>query len=921
MQDIQTDSRKITPGATFVLLDSVLGLSDSQAAAYAYDALDRGARQVVCERPWTVVDGGKVIHKADIRLELGRLIASKAPADVPYVIAVTGTNGKTTISQLIAQLSLDPCAVLGTAGAGLWGQLEPSHHTTPDTVFVHAFLRNMHTQGAVLCALEASSHGLSQERLSGVPIRIGIFSNLSRDHLDYHADMGAYLDAKMRLFDRDRFGDLQTAVLNLDDGAYTKIVACMEGVDVLTYSLTQDSADFFAKATPTPSGMRLILKSPLGMHTLESPLIGRFNASNLLAALGALYAYVKGNKDAFISILDKVNRLESARGRMEVVGRLPLCLVDYAHTPDALTQAIQAARVHTQGKLWLVCGCGGNRDKGKRALMGLATDAADETILTADNPRDEDIDAILDDMQMDAPHSMRIRHRAHAILHALMHADVQDTILIAGKGHEDYQEIRGIRYPFCDRKMAQYALSKRAHLSWGVSELSTALGCAPTQNASDLVPCMGVVTKSQDAQAMTVFVALKGMRFDAHEFVQDAYHRGTRVFVVSQAVDLPLDACIYQVSDTRLALGQLGRYHLERVRALGKVEVVALTGSSGKTTTKNLLAGVLSMCAKTQATRGNLNNDLGVPMTLLELAQDTRYLVLELGANHLGEIAYTVSLCVPDVVAVLNVGSAHVGEFGGIDKIARAKCEIITQAPPSAQVVLPLDCAHYPLFAKCAKGRNIITFGAGADVSASRMQLGRRGAHFNLSIGAGNADVRLGLLGRHNVDNAQAAAAVAHTLGMSIETIAKGLGQAHAPDGRLHRHSVGEVVLIDDTYNANFEAMCAAAAVLEGEMGVRVLVLGEMGELGCAAADMHYTLGKRLASYDIDYIIATGDLCMHLIRGALYEGADAVHLPKDALAGYLFERFGQQKSAFLFKGSRSAKMEEVLQGFLTLIDN
>ena len=318
------------------------------------------------------------------------------------MVAVTGTNGKTTVSQLVAQLcelSGVPSAIMGTAGNGRLGRLVQSANTTGDVLAVHEFLYQMALDGVEVVALEASSHGLHQHRLQGVPVSVAIYTNLSHDHLDYHADMDDYRTAKARLFDEQYFNTLTHGIIN-QDAAYPLLDKHgVQSYQLLGYACQDETADYFAKSiTPSLDGVQIELLAQGETVHLHSPLLGLFNVDNLMAAVAAflaLYPHKKSNLPALIT------QLHGARGRMQrVPSRQGSFIVDYAHTPDAIEQVLISLQKHCTGRLIAVFGCGGDRDKSKRPIMAsVGVRHADVVILTADNPRSEDPNVILKDMQ------------------------------------------------------------------------------------------------------------------------------------------------------------------------------------------------------------------------------------------------------------------------------------------------------------------------------------------------------------------------------------------------------------------------------------------------------------------------------------------------------------------------------------------
>lgn len=468
IRNLQIDSRSIAPGDVFLALcgDRVDG------RAFITDAILAGATAVLVESGEGYEEprfesGVPVIPVADLWAKAG-IFASRLhdhPSEQLEVIAVTGTNGKTSCTQFIAealQTMGRHCGVMGTIGYGLPGSFQEATHTTPDAVQVQSVLADLVGRGADMVALEASSHGLEQGRLNGVRVKTAVFTNLSRDHLDYHKTMQAYGDAKRRLF---RFEGLENAVLNLDDEFGQQLALNLPAsINRITYSLVSDQADVFARRlNPTGHGFDMQVISPWGECSLHTSLLGAFNVANLLAAFSVLGLH----GFAVDEIAAALGKLAGVSGRMDCVSgqTAPTVVVDYAHTPDALESVLHALRDHCAGKLWCVFGCGGNRDSGKRPQMGkIADELADRVIVTDDNPRRESASEIVAEILSGIGSGVNVEvehNRATAITKAIQNADDQDLILIAGKGHETYQEVDGHKWPFSDIAQARLAIEAR----------------------------------------------------------------------------------------------------------------------------------------------------------------------------------------------------------------------------------------------------------------------------------------------------------------------------------------------------------------------------------------------------------------------------------------------------------------------------
>ncbi|USA52386.1 UDP-N-acetylmuramoyl-tripeptide--D-alanyl-D-alanine ligase [Acinetobacter sp. C32I] len=426
-----------------------------------------------------------------------------------------------------------------------------------------------------------------------------------------------------------------------------------------------------------------------------------------------------------------------------------------------------------------------------------------------------------------------------------------------------------------------------------------------------------ILTDSRHAEAGDAFLALKGERFDAHNFVAQVAKQGCQIAIVEHPVDADIAQLI--VKDTRLALGQLGAY---RRQQNSQLKVIALTGSSGKTTTKEMLGSILSGLAPTLITRGNLNNDLGVPMMLLELRPEHQYAVMELGASHQGEIDYTSNLVQPHVAGILNIGTAHLGEFGGREGICRAKSEIYAHILPQGTAIVPAQDDFSETIRENAQTHSMLSFGEGGDVFTTDVQLHPQSAQFNLHTPQGNRAVNLPFAGAHNVQNATAATAFALALGIALDDIVHGLERAQGAKGRLNFIQHHNHLFIDDTYNANPTSMRAAAEVLLQQQGLKVMVMGDIGELGDSSWQEHHDLGRDLASLPLEHLVVVGEFAEAAQQGSSHsEKLHAFASQTEALPFLinLVQTHQPQSMSFLFKGSRYTHMETLMADLMEKI--
>ena len=471
---LHADSRQVEPGDGFIAWPGAAVDGRRFVAA----ALAQGARACLVEHEGVQAFGfeqPQVASYAHLKADTGPIAAAYygEPSQALQVVAVTGTNGKTSTAWWTSWAlsktelpTLSPCALVGTLGVGLPQALQVTGMTTPDPVLLQRNFRELVDAGVRACAIEASSIGIAERRLDGTAIRVAVFTNFTQDHLDYHGSMQAYWQAKAALFD---WPGLQAAVIHADDPRAGELVAKAQarGLDVWTVARERPARLRATDIAYADAGLHWVVCEGEQRAALRTTLVGEYNIDNLMGVLATLRALGVPLPDAVAACAD----LPAVPGRMERIGLpgTPLAVVDYAHTPDAIDKVLQALRplaAQRGGHLWCVFGCGGNRDASKRPLMAQAAErGADRLVLTSDNPRDEEPRAIVEAMRAglrDAGAAVIEVDRAQAIERALADADPADVVLIAGKGHEDYQEVRGKRSPFSDQAIARQALQRRA---------------------------------------------------------------------------------------------------------------------------------------------------------------------------------------------------------------------------------------------------------------------------------------------------------------------------------------------------------------------------------------------------------------------------------------------------------------------------
>ncbi|MCC7074520.1 MAG: UDP-N-acetylmuramoyl-L-alanyl-D-glutamate--2,6-diaminopimelate ligase [Deltaproteobacteria bacterium] len=939
---VTIDSRRVAPGTWFVACKGATAASrdghDFLEAAVLAGAAGLVVQDETRGRPFVHRVPVFVVDDARAAAAVMAERVAGAPSAQLALVGVTGTNGKTTVTWLVAQIAAaagKKAAVLGTLGVGAIDKPQSLGFTTPEAEVLSAELARLRDEGFAVVAMEVSSHALATARVDGLRFAAVAFTNLTRDHLDFHGTMARYFDAKARLFtDLRRGAGAVVPAGDDDEGWAARLRALAPGAITWGPGGALEAADVTSSATGTTgtlvyAGRRAPFKSPL---------MGAWNVENLLTAAGCCLSLG-------LSIEQVAAGMASAGpppGRLQRVGAgAPLVVVDYAHTPDALERALHVLRGITAGKLTVVFGCGGDRDAGKRAIMGqVAAQCADVVIVTDDNPRGEDGDAIAaaiesgigSGLRAVAPTALdrgtwtRLRARRMAIRAAVDVSGPDDAILIAGKGHERTQTIGARVLPFDDVTEARRALAHEgAPALLDASLVRQALAPRGVEVHGSLPPLLlGVSTDSRAVTPGSLFVALKGDSFDGHAFVKDALVDGGAAAAMIERASAPsvVDQWpLVIVDDTVGALQDLALGYLRTLAA----RRIALTGSNGKTTTKELIAACLRAAFGApfvHATEGNLNNHIGVPLTALRAEPEHRALVFEMGMNHLQEIALLCRIVRPEVGLITNMGSAHAGNVGGVEGVARAKAELFEALPTDGVAIVNADDPRCVREAQAKARCRQLAFGRApwADLRlVSARDLAQGGQELELSYKSETIEVTIPLEGRHNALNAAAAVAVAVALDAPFRVAALGLAGVRSAHGRLERRVRADGAwILDDTYNANPDSMEAALATLVELAGARrrVVALGEMRELGAFAEQAHRHIGAAAAQAGTALLLCCGEL------GRLYgEGARRAGLADDhvlwavdsvALAPIARAQV-HADDVVLVKGSRGARMERVVE--------
>ncbi|MEZ4362686.1 MAG: UDP-N-acetylmuramoyl-L-alanyl-D-glutamate--2,6-diaminopimelate ligase [Kofleriaceae bacterium] len=925
---VHDDSRQVRPGDVFV---AVRGRS-VDGHDFLARVIEAGAAAVVVER----LQPGLAVPQlvvADAAATLGVLVGRSHgdPAARLGLVGITGTNGKTTTSYLVEAIlraAGHAPGVIGTVTYRWAGKTVDAPYTTPTPSVLHQTLAQMRGDGVSHVVMETSSAALAMHRLAGVRFACAAFSNLTQDHLDLHGTMDAYRAAKQKLFREHVAGGV--AVINVDDPEGDGMVAaCVGARRVLRVSTeltpgaalrpSQQGAEIRVLwCESTVRGLRARVSTPSGeLEVANHALVGPYNVANVALAIGV----AEGLGVPHAAIAAGIEGLAGVPGRVERVANVADLdlLVDYAHTPDALRNVLTAIRPLTARRLLCVFGCGGDRDPGKRPLMGAAVaELADLPVVTSDNPRTEDPQAILDMILPAVPRPFFVHvDRRTAIRAAVAEAGPGDVVVIAGKGHEDYQILGTKKIHFDDREEAAAAAALRPR--WTLREVAALTGGALHAEGADAGGDTAVSGAVIDSRAVTpgrLFVAIRGERHDGAAFWPAAHAAGAPALVASAPVP---GAATIVVEDPAHALGALGAAHRQWWRAAQpEARLVAITGSSGKTTTKQLTAAALAAGAPTHAAEGSLNNETGLPLSLLGLRAHHRFGVVEMGMRGLGQIEYLTKLARPDVAVVVNAGVAHLELLGTRDAIAQAKGEIWTGLADDGVIVRPADDArlarwaaqHAPRARTLLVGSEASAAGAGADVAVLAHRVVGGGAHLRLRALGQEVELVLPMAGRHVAFDACCALAAALAVGVPVDTALAGLAACKPAAMRGELVEVAGRHVVVDCYNANPASMEASLQLLEELAAGRqvVAVLGDMLELGAGGPAAHAAVAKRALEAGFK-LVALGE---QLHAAVPAQGAATFAAPDPAAAAARALAWSEPGDFILLKASRGMRLERVL---------
>ena len=861
---VQTDNRKIKPGDIFVCIQG----ANFDGHNFINSALEKGAALIVCRE----------INKKDIpyiKVKDSRKAAAviartvMLPEKITYtLIGITGTNGKTTTSLILYEALRNlgfRCGWIGTLGYYIEGKKFPSERTTPDIIELNEIFAQMIEAKVDYVVMEVSSHSLSLDRIYGVKFDYCLFSNLGYDHLDFHQTLENYGKAKMSFFEQGA-KDGSISVINTTDSFGVQIRDMLKEKKAKVYSLGSNDAEFQyldIKTDISKSSFKLVAENC--EISVTSRLIGSFNIQNLGLAALTLYALGFSPEEIHHSLQD----IPPVKGRLERVENN--CnigiFIDYAHTPEAIENVLKAVEDLPHKRILTLMGTGGDRDKGKRPLMlKSALNHSDVVIISDDNPRSENPEAIIKDIVSSADIFLPwwiIRNRQQAITSIIRLAQKEDIVLICGKGSEDYQEIEGIRHHFNDREETLKALSEREAINKDDDELilpidQTLLKLLLTPNWEpepkgyrEPSSYYFLSTDSRSIKPGSVFIAIKGERYDGHSYLEDILKIKENCAIGE--IPYPLNQSseknrYYQVDNCLKAMGLISRKYLQ----LFPAKKIALTGSTGKTTCKELMAQVLQSSAPVLKTLANENNIIGLCKTIIRIKPEQQYAIFELGTNHFGEIAALAEVANPDIGIILNIGPSHLEYFGDEEGVFREKITLFKR--PLALRLYPGDDYRF----KCFANEGIsIGYNENCDYRITQHKCYSENQSFYL-----NEDLWVLPYGApHFALNSAFAIVLGLKLGIKKEKIQTALNEPIQLELRNQVEKRGTGLLILDCYNANPYSMQKALEYWQ-ELNPELphyAILGDMLELGESSIMYHQMISAMLSEMHYEQLITVGN--------------------------------------------------------------
>ncbi len=812
------------------------------------DAIDRGASVVVCSKNNKIINNkGIYLIKTNKVRNLLSEFASKFYHSKPRnIIAVTGTNGKTSVADIFYQIlniSKISAATIGTLGIKYNGKKIKTSLTTPDTITLHKNLHFLKKNKIDNVMIESSSHGLEQKRLNNINFKGGIFTNFSQDHLDYHKNMNTYLNAKLILF-KNLLSKKSTIISDKEIRPYKSLKKIAKNKQLKLLDISKE-------------------REKIKNYFLN--LRGEFKIKNYTMAI--LAAKLCGLKDK--KIYSALKKIKDVSGRLELAKKYENNIkvyIDFAHTPDALKKTINILKNEYGDNVSLVFGCGGERDFKKRAIMSrIANNNCKKIYVTDDNPRNEDPKKIRKELlkYISKRKSFEIGNRKLAIKLAIENAEPNEIILVAGKGHEDKQIYKNKILNISDKKIIKGIRKKFKIISRKKQNfLQNKLILKSILGKKISLNCDGLSIDSRLIKKDNLFLALKGRKNNGNKFINSALKKGAGC-IVTTSPEKKNNKKVIKVQNSISFLNLFAKFK----RQLSSTKIIAVTGSAGKTSIKNLLKNLLNNYGKTYCSPKSFNNHLGVPVSLSNLSIDDKFGIFEIGMSKAGEIKALTKLVRPHIGLITNIGEAHLENFKNIYGIAKAKSEIIEKIESGGTIILNRDDKYFHFLSKKANKHKLktLSFGNHKNSDICLKKIITKGSISRIFVRIKNQTIDFNVKDL-NINNVLSSLAVLKSLEVNILKIKQKFVNFESLEGRGKKYTISrynkKFKLIDESYNANPLSVKIAIHKLKSikkNQSKKYLILGDMLELGSRSKKYHEELSRVINRSDIDKVFVKGN--------------------------------------------------------------
>jgi len=868
VKGIAFDSRNVKKKDIFF---AIIGHKKS-GTKFINEAIAKGASVIVSSKKIKYKNHKiPLILVRDVRKSLAEAASNFYKKKPTNIIAVTGTNGKTSVADFFYQiliLNKIPVASIGTLGISSKNYSKKTNLTSMDPLSLHKNLQILSRNKVNNVILEASSHGLHQKRLDNLNIKTGIFTNLSHDHLDYHKNVKSYLNSKIYLF-KNLLNKNSNIITDEENKEFKIIKNISNRRKIKKITIGNNSGNIKIlnnKYKENKQIVKISLNSKI--FQLEVPLIGYFQVKNLLMAI--LAAFCSGlnlNK-----IFSQINKIKPVPGRLECVANLnnnSNIIIDFAHTPDALEQSLIALKKQFKKEIIIVFGCGGDRDKKKRFIMGkIAKKYCRKIFITDDNPRNEDPKKIRNSILKGCRKvAINIGSRKRAIENAIKQLGSNEILLVAGKGHETTQDYGNKIINFSDKNVIRQIIKKTKFPFKKKHHWSNFLAKKVFKNNNlENIKYNGVSINTKTLKKNNLFFAIQGKNTDGHNFVKEAIKKGAIKSVISKKIRLFSKKKIIKVKNTFSSLNDLAKVTRDNTSA----QIIGITGSVGKTTLKNLISFALKNYGRVYHSPHSYNNKFGVPLSLSNLKQSVQYGVFEIGMDKKGEINALSQIVKPEIAIITNISEAHFKNFKTLKDIAKAKAEIIDNVSDGGNIILNKDDKFFSFLSNKSKkkGINVISFSVEKKADVFLLNIRRIKNYFKLKVIVKNKIFYFYTSYSTNnfISNILACISVLFALNLDLNSMKRKFTNFSIPDGRgdikIVKTFKKKFKFIDESYNANPLSMSSAIknmSYFKKQGNVKKLVLlGDMLELGKKSKKLHKELSSVINKSDIDKVFVYG---------------------------------------------------------------